>query len=364
MKKIEIKIPGRGYPIFLGKGLSTRVGKIAGNIGLNQNLFLVADRKIAELHKEKVETVIRGFGGKLFVHLFDSDEKNKSLSGAEQIYTDLINNGFGRDTTVAALGGGITGDIAGFVSSTFARGVQFIQIPTTLLAAVDSAVGGKTGINFGNTKNIVGTFSQPRLVVIDTDFFKTLPAEEIICGAGEILKYAFLIDRAFFTIIKKGTGKLLRLDPVLTERIIETCVRFKGNVVAKDEKESGLRKILNLGHTFAHAFEIEQGYSIKHGQAVIVGLACALELSKTLGLINPADFDKCMELPLIYRNKIELHAFDADLIYEIMKRDKKGSNQKIKFVLMKDIGRILVNIGAERGKVVSAVKDGAKHFLN
>jgi 3-dehydroquinate synthase len=363
MKTIDVKIPGKEYPIFLGDGI---VGRLVGLLKSNkscENVFLVVDRNILRFHSLKVERVIESLKGKKYMHIFDSSESNKSFYGAEKIYSDLINQGFTRDSVIVPIGGGITGDITGFVASTFMRGVRFVQVPTTLLSVVDSSVGGKTGINFENTKNIVGTFTQPEFVLVDTDFLKTLPEEELICGIGEILKYAFLSDEVMFNTLLHNLNKLLTLDAAFTKKIVETCVRFKGDVVTKDEKESGLRKILNLGHTFAHAFEVEQDYSIKHGQAVAVGIMCALELSLALDLINETKFERFKSLPLLIKDKINLHHYNSNRIYEIMKRDKKGSADKIKFVLLTDIGRLVVDVTASEEEVKLAINRGAAYFL-
>jgi 3-dehydroquinate synthase len=363
MKKIDIIIPGKEYPIYLGENILDRLRSIITSKKLRENVFCVIDKNIIKHHSLKIEKIKSFLKGKFFIHQFDSSEMNKSFNGAEKIYSDLINEGFTRDTLVIAIGGGITGDITGFVASTFMRGVQYAQIPTTLLSAVDSSVGGKTGINFEETKNIIGAFWQPEFVLIDTEFLNTLPEEELTCGIGEILKYAFLSDDRLFNTLYNNLSKLMFLDAAFTKRIIETCLRFKGDVVAKDERESGLRKILNLGHTFAHAIEVEQNYKMKHGQAVAVGLVCALELSLSLGLIEEEKFNKFITLPLLIKDKIDIVHCDTDRIYEIMKRDKKGSANKIKFVLLTDICRLVLDVTADAEKVKSAIDRGVGYFL-
>ncbi len=362
MKKVEVNIPGKEYSVLIEQHLFDRLEKIILSKKSNKNLFIVIDRKVLELHRTKIIRFVSNFPGKYFIHEFISDESNKSFSSVEKIYNDLIAQKFGRDTLLLAIGGGITGDIAGFAASTFARGIQFIQIPTTLLAAVDSSVGGKTGINFSDTKNIIGTFYQPEIVLIDTGFLKTLPEEEIICGIGEILKYAFLIDQKFFVALRNNLFKLIKLDSSFTSKIIESCIQFKGDIIAADEKEGSLRKILNLGHTFAHAIEIEQNYRIKHGQAVIIGLVCALDLSRRMEILDKKLFEEYLQLPLLLRNFISIDNFDADHIYEVMKRDKKGFNNKIKFVLINSIGEILVDVEAEESEVLQSIQQGIGYF--
>ena len=362
MRKIEVKIPAKEYSVMIDTHSFDRLEKIIKSKKLYTNIFLVVDKNVLELHRSKIIRFVSNFPGKYFIHEFDADELNKNISSAEKIFANLISNGFGRDTLLIAIGGGITGDLAGFTASTFARGIQLIQIPTTLVAAVDSSVGGKTGINFGDTKNIVGSFYQPEFVLIDTDFLKTLPEEEIICGLGEIIKYAFLTDQKFFIAVKNNFQKLLKQDSSLILKIIETCVSYKRDIVTRDEKESGLRKVLNLGHTFAHALEVEQEHNIKHGKAVIAGLACALDLSRRTGVLNSKNFDEYVKLPQLFADKIKLEKYDIQNIYESMKRDKKSRNYKMKFILMKSIGNILVDVEAEENEVKNSIQQGLSIF--
>jgi len=362
MKKIEINIPPKAYPVFVGENIFDRLTNILRAKKLNRNVFVIIDRKVFDLHRAKINMFVSNWVGKVYVHHFDSDESNKGFIALAKIFDDLINKGFGRDTLIISVGGGITGDIAGFAAATFARGVQFVQAPTTLLAAVDSSVGGKTGINFGETKNIIGAFYQPKLVLIDTEFLKTLPTAEIVCGIGEVVKYVFLTDQKFFNLLKNNFEKLLQFETSFTKRVIETCIKFKGNVVTNDEKENSLRKILNLGHTFAHAIEIEQNYLVKHGEAVVIGLVCVLELSKRIGILNDKLFREFIELPLMFKNKIAIGNVDAVRIYDIMKRDKKGRDEKIKFVLIKNIGNVLIDVEANEADVLSSIQQGIGYF--
>ena len=223
---------------------------------------------------------------KVSTYTFSANEKNKSLAQTEKIYKFLTDNAFDRNSIIVALGGGITGDIAGYVASTYMRGIRFIQIPTTLLSMVDSSVGGKTGVNFNHKKNMIGTFYQPDFVAIYPEFLSTLPKRELHSGAGEIFKYAFLADIKNYNLLKNNLSKLFSNKLFDIENTIQSCLKIKANVVENDEKEiTGLRKILNLGHTFAHAFEVESNYKLKHGEAVIGGIFCALFLSEILGYI-------------------------------------------------------------------------------
>jgi 3-dehydroquinate synthase len=363
MKKNEISTSGKNYPVYIGANIFDSLEKIINSNKVNKNLFLVIDKKFQNLHRQDITRFTSNYSGRIFAFEYEACEQNKSFDSLLKILSDLITKNFGRDTTVIAIGGGITGDLAGFAASVYSRGVQFIQIPTTLLSAVDSSVGGKTGINFEETKNIIGSFYQPDLVLVDTEFLKTLPDEEIVCGMGEVIKYAFLTDLKFFITLKNSLNKLLRLDSSITSKVIEACINFKGDVVSKDERESGLRKILNLGHTFAHGIEVEQNYKIKHGQAVIIGLVCALELSRKIGMLDKSLYSEYLSLPLAFKDKIMINSHDTMHIYDIMKRDKKGRDQKIKFVLLKEIGNLIVDVEAEESDILQSLQQGINYFI-
>ncbi|MCB9207231.1 MAG: 3-dehydroquinate synthase, partial [Ignavibacteriales bacterium] len=269
---------------------------------------------------------------------------------------------FGRDSVLVAIGGGIIGDIAGFAASTYMRGIKYIQIPTTLLASVDSSVGGKTGLNFQDTKNVIGSFYQPQMVLIDTDFFNTLPNEERLCGLGEIIKYCFLIDQKFYNYVQKNYDEVLSNNPKVLEKVITESVKFKGGVVEADERESGIRKVLNLGHTFAHAFEVQQNHKIKHGQAVIVGITCALYLSHYLNFVNEKDLDNYLSFLLFFSPQIKLSNVNKKKIFTIMQLDKKNRDNKIKFVLLQNVGEILTDVPASKELVYKAIAKTVSHF--
>jgi 3-dehydroquinate synthase len=364
MKKIDVVTTSKSYPVYYGKGLFSKLKFLIDKNRLNRKIFIVVDENVHNYHSTKIDSFISGIDSKVCLYSFNANEINKSSSRLNDIYSALIENGFGRDTLIISIGGGITGDIAGYAASTFSRGVQIIHVPTTLLAMVDSSIGGKTGINFDSTKNIIGTFYQPEFILIDTDFLKTLPEEEFICGLGEIIKYSFLTGGEFLKKIKKGLPKSLKLNTKLLLNSIETCTKFKARIVENDERETkGLRKILNLGHTFAHAIEVERGHTIKHGQAVILGLTCSLYLSRKLGIINENHFKEYLSLLLKAKDRISLNFFYPMKIYEIMKRDKKSFDDKIKFVLIIEAGNILVDVEAPANMVLESINNGMDHFL-
>lgn len=363
MKKIEVKAPSKNYPVYVGQNIFEQIPAFIEKHKLHKNVFIVVDENVLGYHLKRIKNIISEKLSKVVVVEYVASEKSKSSKSVEELYDCLIKNNFGRDSLVIAIGGGITGDIVGFAASTFGRGVQFIQVPTTLLAAVDSSVGGKTGINYGRTKNLIGSFYQPEFVLVDTTFFKTLKEEEVVCGVGEIMKYAFLGDEKFYSLIGASIKNILKLKPDPTQKTIEACVNMKAAVVQADETESGLRKILNLGHTFAHAVEVEQDHKIKHGQAVIVGLTCALYLSHFKGILSAEKLVEYLSLPLLLQDKITIEKCNIETIYRIMQRDKKSRDGKIKFVLLSSPGVLYLDLEAEKELVIQALEDGISHFV-
>lgn len=363
MKKIEVKAKSKNYPVYIGQNIFEKIPLLIEKHGLHKNVFIVIDENVLGYHLKRIKNIITEKMRKVVAVEYIANEKSKNNRSVEELYDCLIKNDFGRDTLVIAIGGGITGDIVGFAAATFGRGVQFVQVPTTLLAAVDSSVGGKTGINYGKTKNLIGSFFQPEFVLIDTTFFKTLKEEEIVCGIGEIMKYAFLGDEKLHSAFDSSLKDILKLKNDKIQTTIESCVNMKASVVQADEKETGLRKILNLGHTFAHALEVEQDHNLKHGQAVIVGLTCALYLSHFKGLIRAQKLIEYLKLPLMFQDKINIDKCNIETVYKIMQRDKKSIKGKIKFVLLSSPGILYLDFEAEKEFVIQALEDGVSHFI-
>ena len=362
MRTIEIPLNENPYKVFVGDRLFSNLFLYITKLNLHKNIFAVIDKNVNRLHKKKLTELFGKIEGKFNAIEIEPSEADKSFSTLENIFAGLLKHNYTRDTLILAIGGGIVGDITGFAASIFSRGVQYVQVPTTLLAAVDSSVGGKTGINFNSTKNIIGTFYQPKFVLIDPEFFETLPKEEKICGLGEIVKYAYLTDDNFYSFVKNNLSKIEDLDKSIIERVLLSSIKFKSNVVVEDEKESGLRKILNLGHTFAHAIEVEQNHKIKHGEAVVVGIACSLFLSNTLGIMNDEKLEEMLSLVILLHGRISLASYDKNVIYKNMFRDKKAANNQLKFVLLKETGEILIDIDAEKEQIMYSIENGIGLF--
>lgn len=340
MKKIEIRTQSKNYKVIIGKNsikeFTSEHGKSDG-----KKLF-VLDKNVYRLHKSKLDELVKQSNSS-FTHIFHSTEKNKTLISVQKIYDILLKNNFSRRDSLVAIGGGIVGDVTGFAAATFMRGIDYYQIPTTLLSMVDSSVGGKTGVNYSKVKNLIGSFYQPQKVYVDISFLSTLPKKEVYSGAGEIFKYAFLSDEENYLLIRDGLKAILYQNQ-FDEELIAKCIKLKAAVVENDEQEkSGLRKILNLGHTFAHAFESTINFRIKHGEAVIAGIFASLIVSEKVGLINKNDLNKYLTdfyfLPL---NK-EIVKADRSEIIKFMKSDKKSSQGKIQLVLASKPGEIFID---------------------
>ena len=350
MKPIKLKINTKTqtYPIIIGSNLVSNISNIAKNNSLNfKKCLLVIDKNISSKIITKVKKSL--IKKNLTMYFFKASEKNKSQNSVNKILEILLSKNFSREDCLVSVGGGITGDISGFAASLFKRGLKFINIPTTLLSQVDSSIGGKTGINTRYGKNLIGSFYQPNLVISDIEFLKTLPKRELICGYGEILKHSLISNKKFFNFLDKNSSKIFKLSSShIKKAIFESC-KIKKQVVEKDEKEKGLRKILNFGHTFAHAFEATLGYSNKlnHGEAVILGIKTALNFSLKNKIINKKEYS------LIVNHIIKSHlpsdinkffeAKDLNKILSFMLKDKKNNSDKISLVLLKKIGSPIIN---------------------
>ena len=346
--KLKVKTKTQNYPIIIGSNLNKNIGKIFKKNSINFNkCFLIVDKKVPKKLISNIKNSIKQ--KEIHIHLFNATEVNKNFNNINKILEIILSKNFSREDCVISIGGGITGDISGLVASLYKRGLKFINIPTTLLAQVDSSIGGKTGVNSKQGKNLIGSFYQPDLVITDTQFLKTLPKREIVCGYGEILKHSLIHSKKFFNFINKNYKKILNLtSPYIEKAIYESC-KIKRTVVEKDEKEKELRKILNFGHTFAHAYEASLGYSKKlnHGEAVILGIKTALNFCLQNQMIKKEEYQlitnhiKMAELPSSV-NKF-FSSKDLNKILSFMIRDKKNNSSKISLVLIKKIGNPIFN---------------------
>lgn len=331
------------YDIIVGKNILSQAGRYLLPVLPAKKALVITDHRTGPLYLEPLERSLRTSGFSLLDPIvLPEGEKTKNFQCLENIVDTALASGLDRSTALIALGGGVIGDITGFAASILMRGVPMVQIPTTLLSQVDSSVGGKTSINTNQGKNLVGSFYQPHIVLIDTETLKTLPARELRAGYAEILKYALIQDVSFFDWLDKNGISILNGDAQAQRYAIEKCCEIKANIVARDEKETnGTRALLNLGHTFAHALEAIGGYDgrLLHGEAVAVGLYWATRFSEEVGICKTPVADKISShfRTLGISIKLPFPATALQLI-EKMKKDKKASSEKITFILLRDIG--------------------------
>jgi 3-dehydroquinate synthase len=347
LKKLLVDIPGKSYPVLIGDTILSKIKKELNNFPNRK--AVVIDRNVDKLHGERIRKVFSDIKGDTEYFIIKSGETAKSLNELTRIYKFLLRSGLAKDSILIAVGGGVTGDMAGFAASTFKRGIPLVHMPTTLLSAIDSSIGGKTAINIETRKNLVGTFYQPEGVYTDLTFLKTLPKPELASGIGELIKYTFLSDLNFFFYVHNNLKKIEQLDYRILENIIFKAASIKASIVAKDEKEeSGLRKILNFGHTFGHALESVLNYRIKHGEAVTAGIIAALHLSNRIGLLPENRLFTYLNLPRKIKLPGSIKKLDHYDIIEAMKDDKKNKEGKINFVLLSDIGSLLIDVSVKQ----------------
>lgn len=347
MEKIRVELGERSYNIMISNRVLHDLGKTLAKFGFSTAVALISNPTVYELYGRTLAESIKGSGYDLIEVLIPDGEAYKSLDYTEKIYESLLTARLDRKSVLIALGGGVIGDITGFVASTYMRGIDFIQVPTTLLAQVDSSVGGKTGVNHRLGKNMIGTFWQPRLVWIDTATLTTLPRREFLAGLGEVIKYGVIWDRDFFEFLETNRDRILQLDPeALTDLIRRSC-EIKAEVVSKDEREAGLRAILNYGHTIGHAIETVTGYTeYLHGEAVAIGMYIEAKLSQQLGLIDQAEVTRVRELIVSYGLPAEMPAgMKAGDLFETMQIDKKTVGGKMHVVLPDRIGTVRIRSG-------------------
>jgi len=346
--KLRVKTKSKTYSIIIGSNLVSNISKIFKNNSIMfKKCLLIVDINIS---RKIIYRIKNALGKKnIYIFYFKANEINKKMNNVNKILDILLKKNFSREDCLVSIGGGITGDISGLAASLFKRGLKFINIPTSLLSQVDASIGGKTGVNTKYGKNLLGSFYQPNLVISDTQFLKTLPKREIICGYGEILKHSLISNKKFFKFLDKNSKKIMKLDsPFIEKAIYESC-KIKRNVVEKDEREKGLRKVLNFGHTFAHAYEASLGYSNKlnHGEAVILGMKSALRFSLKNNLIKKEEYllikkhISSSNIPSQIKKFFKVK--DSNKIMSFMLKDKKNNSNKVSLVLLSKIGSPVIN---------------------
>ena len=337
MKKINIQFDERSYPIYIGEGLISNYELISQHI-LGKKVAIITNETVADIYlKTLMETVSPH--KELISIILPDGESYKSKDSLDSIYAQLLQNKADREITLIALGGGVIGDITGFAAATYMRGVNFIQIPTTLLSQVDSSVGGKTGINHPLGKNMIGAFYQPKCVISDMNVLKTLPSRELSAGLAEVIKYGLIRDNKFFEWLESHIQYLMEMNAKYLIEAVQRSCENKAAVVEADEFESGIRAILNLGHTFGHAIEVAQGYgNWLHGEAVGAGMVMAAKLSQSMGWLADKDVGRIVALIKKAGLPTEPPKISVKKYMELMMLDKKTKDGQINLVLQKSIG--------------------------
>ncbi len=349
MEKVTVGLGERSYDIEIGSGTLPGIGERAARFGFSPTIGIVSNPTVFGLYGEVVMRSLNDAGFKCFSTLVPDGEEYKDYFWSYHILTDLLRNRLDRNSCVIALGGGVIGDLTGFAGSLYMRGIHLIHIPTTLLAQVDSAVGGKTGVNHAAGKNVVGTFHQPRLVWTDISTLRSLPGNQLLCGIAEIIKYGVIWDAGLFGVLEEKREAILNLDMDIISYLIKRSCQIKAEVVSKDERESGLRAILNFGHTIGHAVETETGYSkYLHGEAVAMGMCLAARLSEALGLITTACVERITSVVNAYGLPAALPKdMNGDKLISLISMDKKATAGEMKFILPKEIGDVVIHKGVD-----------------
>ena len=362
--KLRINLKENSYDIIIEHGLLSELGALISKKFGKPKTFIVTDSNITVHWLEQTIESLSAQGMSPKVLEVPVGESTKSFINLEKIIDQLLESKVDRDSVLIALGGGVIGDLAGFAGAVTLRGIKVIQVPTTLLSQVDSSVGGKTGVNVRQGKNLVGSFHQPSLVAIDTQVLQTLPSRQLFAGYAEVLKYGLIKDQSFFDWLELNGKKVLEGDKLAQQFAIFTSCRIKAEIVEADEKEKNLRAILNFGHTFGHALEAEAGYdgNLLHGEAVSIGMVLAIELSKSLGYLSGQDAGRAVEyirnigLPTNINSIEGSTSWHPDGIIQHMQHDKKVSNGQLRFVLIKGIGEAYLTADVERNDIYNVIE--------
>ena len=345
------------YPICFEENFSNLAQAMRAEGLVDRKICIVTDSNVGPLYESAVEEVLRKVSSDISVFTFEAGEKNKNLDTVSSLYQTLIQNGLDRKSILVALGGGVVGDLTGFGAATYLRGIDFIQIPTTLLAQVDSSVGGKTGVDFQQYKNMVGAFHQPKLVYMNLSTLTTLPAEQFACGMGEILKTGLICDGEFFRFVCREQESIKALDMKLIAAMVRRCCEIKAGVVERDPKEQGESALLNLGHTVGHAVEKLKNFTLLHGQCVGVGLVAAAYLSMKRGLLNEQEYQEICRGCADYDLPIHVDGLIPQDVLATTKKDKKMEQGHIKFILMDGIGKSFIDKTVTDAEMLSCIQE-------
>jgi 3-dehydroquinate synthase len=330
----------QSYDIKIGSGLMEKAGILFRDSRLSEKTIIITDSTVNKIYGSRLQRILSSEGFTSFILEVPVGEDQKCLDTAARLYSELSKLNTERTTTIVALGGGVIGDLAGFVAATYMRGVALVQIPTTLLAQCDSSIGGKVAVNHGNLKNQIGTFYHPKLTISDTDTLKTLSVREFCDGLAEVIKYGIIQDDQFFSYLENSIKQIRNLEETALAYIVSRSATIKSGIVEKDEFDLGLRNILNFGHTIGHAIESVSNLSIWHGEAVAIGMIIESKISETLKLLSKDEVERITKLLKVSGLSVEIPNLDRDQIIEAMYHDKKANRGKLKFALPQGIGKV------------------------
>ncbi|MBE7638482.1 3-dehydroquinate synthase [Sneathiella sp. P13V-1] len=360
---VRVPLGCRAYDIRIGGNLLSRAGEFITPVLRRKRVAIITDDVVGPLHLKTLEDSLNATGVEHSSITLPAGEATKSMSQYGELMDTLLEKQVGRDEALIALGGGVIGDLTGFAASTLRRGIDFIQIPTTLLSQVDSSVGGKTGINSPYGKNLIGAFYQPKLVLADVDMLNTLSKRELLAGYAEVVKYGLLGDFAFFEWLEKNGAAVIHGETAARIEAVKRSVQAKADIVQKDEREGGVRALLNLGHTFGHALEAETGYggSLVHGEGVAIGMLMAMDLSATLGHLKQQDIQRVeqhYDATGLLKNlpSIQNIIWNSENLLKHMYQDKKVDQGKLTFILMKSIGNAFITQEADTSSVLETLE--------
>ncbi|QGT98932.1 3-dehydroquinate synthase [Candidatus Syntrophocurvum alkaliphilum] len=364
MHKVNVNLGDKSYNIYIDKGLLANTAQIISEVSSTKKILLVSNPTVYSLYGEVVIKELRKANFEVIKSIIPDGEQYKNMKEALKVIDLAIKNNLERSSIIVALGGGVVGDLAGFVASIYHRGIDFVQIPTTLLAQVDSSVGGKVAVNHPEGKNIIGAFHQPKAVIIDTNTLKTLEKRDYKSGLAEITKYGIIFDKEFFTFIENNLDKIKSMKDLfaIEELISKSCI-IKRSIVELDEKEYGIRAILNLGHTFGHSIEKLTDYTTyRHGEAVALGILYASELAADYGSIKTSEKHKIQNLLVNLELLTKLPMLTGEQIYNGMLNDKKMENNKLNLVLPKGIGDYIITADIPENEIIQAINKVNENF--
>lgn len=340
---IQVQAASGGYDVIVRWGALDDLGAVARGCDLRGAAYVISDTVVAPLHGERALVSLRSAGFEAALHAFPAGEVNKSLDTVRAAYDWLVDQRAERASVIVALGGGVVGDLAGFVAATYLRGLPFIQCPTSLLAMVDASIGGKVGVDHARGKNLIGAFYPPRAVVSDPSFLTSLPGRALRDGVAEAIKHALIMDPPMLDLLEAGAERLLTVEPQFTTEVVARNAALKAGIVSRDERESELRMILNYGHTTAHALEAVTGYNrLMHGEADSIGMMVAAEIGRRLGVTPPAVGERQARVFARYDLPTRIAGLDPDAVYAAMALDKKVAARKLRWILLEDLGKPVI----------------------